>query len=230
MAALGSNMGKKPEKKSEAPSVVKPKAKTVKAKATKRATATKTKPATLAQKKTKQAKKNVATKTQVAKKPVAAKSTPQAKQSKPATTSKKSTVVAKAKTTRTTTVKNKSESTAKKSEKKQTLRNAQLILEPSKRRKIRKTKVILEGDLTINNVDAFMSQIEPIFDDYDYVDFFQREVTALDLCHIQMLYYFQNHPNRKGKTVTVNSELSADLKKVVTNAGFKEFMFIPKLV
>ncbi len=117
-----------------------------------------------------------------------------------------------------------------KKEVKQNLRNAKLILEPSKRKKIRKTKVFLEGDLNINNVDAFMSQIEPIFDDYDFIDFFQREVTSLDLCHMQMLYYFQNHPTRKGKTVTVDSDLPSDLKKVVTNAGFKEFMFIPKLV
>jgi anti-anti-sigma regulatory factor len=110
------------------------------------------------------------------------------------------------------------------------LRNANLILEPSLRKKIKKTKVILEGDLNINNVDAFVSLIEPIFNDYDYVDFYQREVTSLDLSHIQMLYHFQNSSQLKGKVVTVDSELNPELKRVIINAGFKEFMFIPKLV
>ena len=110
------------------------------------------------------------------------------------------------------------------------LRNAQLILEPSKRKKIRKIRVIMQGDLNINNVDAFRSEILPLFDQYDYIDFLQREVTSLDLCHIQLLYNFQAAPGLKGKTVTVDSDVSGDVKKLIVNAGFKELMFIPKLV
>ena len=109
------------------------------------------------------------------------------------------------------------------------LRNARLVLEPSKRKKIRKIKVILEGELTINNVDEFRLQIEPVFKDYDFIDFRQQEVTSLDLPHIQLMYYFQNH-FKKSKTVTIDSNLSVDLKKVIVNAGFEELMFIPKLV
>lgn len=224
MAALGTNMGKKPEKKSESLVVKKPKKKVVKAKAKEPKKATVKPQAQKSTKKVVKQTKKVAAKPSVSKKPIAAKASAKPKESKP--TKAQKPVKAKA----TTPSKAKAESAPKKGEQKRKLRNATLILEPSKRKKIRKTKVILEGDLSINNVDAFMSQIEPIFDDYDYVDFFQREVTTLDLCHVQMLYYFQNHPTRKGKTVTVNSELPTDLKKVVTNAGFKEFMFIPKLV
>ncbi|MEQ9403810.1 MAG: hypothetical protein RIM99_09510 [Cyclobacteriaceae bacterium] len=115
-------------------------------------------------------------------------------------------------------------------QKKSGLRAAQFILEPSKRKKIRKTKVIMEGELTINNVDTFMELINPIFKDYDFVDFFLREVTSLDLSHIQMLYYYQNHHIKKGKTVTIDADLKSDLKKIIVSAGFKELMFIPKLV
>ena len=108
------------------------------------------------------------------------------------------------------------------------LKNARLVLEPSKRRKIRKTKVFLEGDLNINNVEAFAEQIKPIFNDYDYVDFVLREVTSLDLCYIQLLFHFQRF--KKDKTVTIDSNISPEMKKVVINAGFEELMFIPKLV
>lgn len=110
------------------------------------------------------------------------------------------------------------------------LRNAVLIVEPSKRRKIRKTKVVMEGDLNINNVDAYIQQVKPLFEDYDFIDFFLREATSLDLCHLQMLYYFQNHFAKQGKTVTVDADLTPDFRKIIINNGFKEFMFIPKLV
>lgn len=223
-------MGKKTEKKTEAPTQEKLKKKVVsKARTTKKAVSTKPQSKKPAKAKVmEQPKKKMVAKSKASKKLSAAKPT-KVKQPKAASKTQKKAV--EAKTVKTSVIKKvKKESTPKKIERSLSLRNAKLILEPSKRKKIRKTKVVLEGDLSINNVDAFMSQIEPIFDDYDYVDFYQREVTALDLCHIQMLYYFKNHPTRKGKTVTINSELSTDLKKVVTNAGFKEFMFIPKLV
>lgn len=110
------------------------------------------------------------------------------------------------------------------------LRNASLIVEPSKRKKIRKTKVIMEGDLNINNVDGFIQQIKPLFDDYDFIDFSMREANSLDLSYLQMLYYFQNHFVKKGKTVTIDADLTPEFRKIIINNGFKEFMFIPKLV
>ncbi len=125
----------------------------------------------------------------------------------------------------------KAKSTPKQTEKELlTLRNAQLILEPSKRKTIRKTKVYLEGELTINNVDAFTQLIHPIFKDYDYVDFNLRSITTLDLCFIQMLYHFQQSYATRKKTVKVDSDMATEMKKIVINAGFEELMFIPKLV
>lgn len=110
------------------------------------------------------------------------------------------------------------------------LKNAEIILEPSKRKKIRKIRVFLEGELTINNVDAFMQRIHPVFKDYDYVDFSLRKVISLDLCFIQMLYHMKKNYGKKKKEVTVDSKLSSDLKKIIVQAGFEELMFIPKLV
>lgn len=110
------------------------------------------------------------------------------------------------------------------------LREAKLILEPSKRRKIRKIKVIMEGELNINNVDAFTEQIHPIFKDFDFVDFLLREPSSVDLAHIQMLYYFQEYYAAKGKTITIDSNVSTETKKIIISSGFKDLMFIPKLV
>lgn len=110
------------------------------------------------------------------------------------------------------------------------LKNAEIILEPSKRKKIRKIRVFVEGELTINNVDGFIQRIHLVFDDYDYVDFFLRKVVSLDLCFIQMLYHMKKSYAKKKKEVTIDSKLSSDLKKIIVQAGFEELMFIPKLV
>ena len=109
------------------------------------------------------------------------------------------------------------------------LQKAALILEPSKRKKIRKTKVILEGELGIKNAAAFQKKIIPVFDDYDYVDFFLKDVTVLDLSYIQMLYYLKKHFQNHGKVIKIDSALSAEVKKIVVRAGFEELMFVPKL-
>ena len=231
MAALGTNMGSRAKKEESSPKK-KPKKPTKKV--------VKKEPAILAKKAntvTKTAKKRPAKVTKKAVTKVVAKASkkiskpPIAESDKAAVASKKKLSVAQEQSKKPTATaqKSKSKPTPKVADK-AALRNASIIIEPSKRRKIRKTKVILEGELTINNVDAFMQQIDPIFEDYDYIDFFQRDVTSLDLSHIQMLRHFQNHPTKKSKTVTINSELPTEMKKLMINAGFKELLFIPKLV
>ena len=230
MAALGTNMGNKPKpqssekKKAKAKDSVKTSPKKGVAQSTTKKKAASKKNTAQKTSKIKLVAKNTETKKAAVKKPkvIVTKKTKVAVPKKVVDAKKVKKEGASAKSVKKVL--------PKKQEKKPVLRNANLILEPSKRQKIRKTKVILEGDLNINNVDAFMAEIDPIFDDYDFVDFFQREVTSIDLSHVQMLNYFKNHPTRKGKTVTINSEVSAEMKKVVIAAGLKELLFIPKLV
>ncbi|MEP1093497.1 MAG: hypothetical protein ABJG78_00210 [Cyclobacteriaceae bacterium] len=221
MAALGNNMGNRV--KAENSSKEKPRKKVAKPTAKVSVKKVAVKPA----KNTSRSKKEpVATAKKAESKPIKALT----KEKKRVSTAKKVSAPKKQKKIAAEVKPVPKKGSAKSSGKKPSLRNAKLILEPSMRKKIRKTKVILEGDLNINNVDAFMLEIEPIFDDYDFVDFFQREVTSIDLSHIQMLNYFKNYPVKKGKTVTINSDVSPEMKKMVITAGFKELLFIPKLV
>ncbi|MFY0686648.1 MAG: hypothetical protein JXQ90_05765 [Cyclobacteriaceae bacterium] len=110
-------------------------------------------------------------------------------------------------------------------------KDAAISLKPSPRKKVRKTKVFLEGKLTINNVSQFHNAITPVFENYDLVDFYLKDVVELDLSFIQMLFYFKtNFAKANKKTVTIDSELPSNIKKIIVKAGFVDLMFIPKLV
>ena len=110
------------------------------------------------------------------------------------------------------------------------IKDAVIHLKPSRRKKIRKTKVLLEGSLTINNVNQFKEEVTPLFDSYDYVDFQLKNIDRLDLSYIQMLFHLKQFYGNRNKSVTIDSELSGEIKKVVVQSGFEDLMFLPKLV
>ena len=130
------------------------------------------------------------------------------------------------------TTKKASESTASgaKLPEKIELRDALISLHPSKRKTIKKIKIVLSGSLGINNLDQSIEGLLPVFDQFDYLDFQLKEITTLDLSYIQLLYHFKSTYADNGKTVTIYSDLSNDLRKIIVHAGFEELMFIPKLV
>lgn len=130
------------------------------------------------------------------------------------------------------TAKKQEETTTKKSDLPEVIemRDAKISLHPSKRKTIRKIKLILSGTLNITNVDQARSSLLPVFENFDYLDFQLKEVSSLDLSFIQLLYHFKYSFAQKGKNVTIDSELTGESRKIIVHAGFEELMFIPKLV
>ena len=110
------------------------------------------------------------------------------------------------------------------------LKGATITLQPSKRRTIRKIKVTLSGGLSINVAQEFLSAITPIFDKFDYIDFYLKDIQSLDLSVIQVLYHLNVHYASQEKHVTIDGDLHGDIRKIIVHAGFEELMFIPKLV
>ena len=110
------------------------------------------------------------------------------------------------------------------------LKDATIYVQPSRRKKIKKTKVLLEGSLTISNVGQFMKEVTPLFDTFDYVDFQLKNIDRLDLSYIQLLFHLKSFYGQRNKSVTIDSELSGEIKKIVVQSGFEDLMFLPKLV
>ncbi len=110
------------------------------------------------------------------------------------------------------------------------LNSATISFKPSLRKTVKKIKVILEGNLSINNSKAFIKQIQPVFEDFEKIDFHLTQVESIDLSFIQSLYHLKMLHEQDGKEVTIDSEISGDLKSMVINSGFEDLLFIPKLV
>ncbi len=98
-------------------------------------------------------------------------------------------------------------------------------LKPSRRKTIKKTKVLIEGNLTINTVKQLLEYTASVFDNYDYVDFFLQNVESLDLSFMQALYHLREHKAKSQKVVTIDAQLSDDLKKIITQSGFDKLIF-----
>lgn len=109
-------------------------------------------------------------------------------------------------------------------------RGLQVKMKPSLRKTIRKTKVIVEGNLTINTVKSFLDFVPQVFESYDYVDFYLQNVESLDLSFIQTFYRLKEVKKSEEKTVTVDASLPDDLKKIVTQSGFDKLVFKVKNV
>ncbi len=110
------------------------------------------------------------------------------------------------------------------------LKDATISLQPSKRRTIRKIKVVLEGNLSINIAEEAFEAVKSVFEDYDYVDFYLKDLKGIDLSFIQLLFHLKKYYEPKDKHVTVDSDMKSDMRKIIVHAGFEDFMFIPKLV
>ena len=98
-------------------------------------------------------------------------------------------------------------------------------LKPSRRKTIKKTKVLIEGNLTINTVKQFLEYVTAIFDDYDYVDFYMENIESLDLSFIQALYHLRELKAKSQKVVPIDAQLSDDLKKIITQSGFDKLVY-----
>ena len=101
-------------------------------------------------------------------------------------------------------------------------------IKPSRRKTIRKTRVEMEGVLTINSAGVFLQQIKPIFSDYDYIDFYLNKIESLDLSFIQSLFHLKTFFGKQDKAVTVDAQLTDDLKKIITQSGFEKLIFKTK--
>ena len=94
---------------------------------------------------------------------------------------------------------------------------------PSRRKAVRKTKLIIEGGLGILEAQPIMDCLQTTFNAYDIIDIQLLNITQLDLIPLQLIKSFiAYYPE---KTLKVDSELPFDIKLIVERAGFASLMF-----
>ena len=94
---------------------------------------------------------------------------------------------------------------------------------PSRRKSVRKTKLVLEGSLSLLEAEDLKECLLNTFNDYELIDIQLTNVSHLDLIPIQLIKTFINYyPDKK---VKVDSDLPFDIKIIVERAGFGSLMF-----
>lgn len=94
---------------------------------------------------------------------------------------------------------------------------------PSRRKSVRKTKLVFEGSLSLLEAEAIKDCLLSTFNDFDLIDIELSNITHIDIIAIQLIKVFiDSHPD---KTVKVDSDLPFDLKIIVERSGFGSLMF-----
>lgn len=102
-----------------------------------------------------------------------------------------------------------------------------ITVNPSKRKKVRKTNIKLSGDLSVKNIESIDKQVRSILNSYDLIDVYLENVDKYDLCTIQMLYTYSrfHNTNDKTKLLKIIVDLQVDLQKLTKTCGFSEFIY-----
>jgi len=94
---------------------------------------------------------------------------------------------------------------------------------PSRRKTVRKTKLIIEGSLSLLEAEILRDCLQTTFKEYDIIDIQLINITHLDIIPIQLFKMFINFYT--DKKVKIDSEVPFDMKIIIERAGFGSFMF-----
>jgi hypothetical protein len=97
--------------------------------------------------------------------------------------------------------------------------NVKLSLVPSKRKKIKKINMIIEGEFNISNAQVVKDNCSKLLQHFDTVSITLKNITDIDLAAIQLLHVLKSSPGFAQRTVTIDSELSKEDKNLINTAG-----------
>ena len=102
--------------------------------------------------------------------------------------------------------------------------NIKISLVPSKRKKVKKINMNIEGDFTINNVQMVKENCQKLLQHFDLVNINLKNILDIDLAAIQLLQVLNTSSSFLQKTIIVESELSKDDRALIVSAGLMEVM------
>lgn len=97
---------------------------------------------------------------------------------------------------------------------------------PSKRKKVSKVFISIEGSLVIDAIDEVKESLLPAIKHYEMLAVSLSNISKIDVAGIQLLHYLSGVDNQ----VTIDSNLGDDHRRLISISGFSEFLHKPKLV
>lgn len=100
------------------------------------------------------------------------------------------------------------------------------IVEPSRRKSVKKAKIFIEGELTIYNAKLLQTKILEALESFDLIDFKLRAIKDIDLSAIQVLFYTKELYKESDKTPTFQlEELPMELKSLLVKTKYNKILF-----
>ncbi len=102
--------------------------------------------------------------------------------------------------------------------------NLKISLFPSKRKKVRKINVVIEGGFNITNIQVIKDNCFKLLQYFDMLNITLKNITDIDLTGIQLLQVLNSSSEFMQKTISIESELSKDDKALIMSAGMMELV------
>ncbi len=102
--------------------------------------------------------------------------------------------------------------------------NVTLNLFPSRRKKVKKVNMVIEGEFNISSVQFVKDNCQKLLLHFDMVNISLKNVIDIDLAAIQLLQVLKSSAAFMQKNITIESELSKDDKALLLSAGLMEIM------
>lgn len=98
-----------------------------------------------------------------------------------------------------------------------------IVFTPSRRKTQKRILISIEGSLTINNVELLYSNVNGVFENYDFVEVTMKNVSEVDLTVVQLFHAIRVSYWPLKKYISINAEFGRDDRKLLNTCGFTEF-------
>ncbi len=100
------------------------------------------------------------------------------------------------------------------------------VVEPSKRKMVKKAKVALEGRLNLYNAAFISEKIGELVSQYDILDFKLQGITEIDLSALQTMHYYKTLFGQQQKSISFQSaDLPAEVSTIINKCKYNKVLF-----
>lgn len=101
-----------------------------------------------------------------------------------------------------------------------------IIVEPSRRKKVKKAKVFIEGKLDVSNAQFISDKIKEVITNFNIIDFKLRKVESFDLSSVQIFHYYREIYRAEEKAISFQIEdLPITLKSILVKTKYNKILF-----
>ncbi len=105
-------------------------------------------------------------------------------------------------------------------------KDVQFIIEPSKRKTVRKVKVTVEGKLNLYNATFISESIKGLVEQYDILDFKLQNIAEIDMSALQTMYFYKTIYSQLEKSINFQTvDLPSEVNTIINKCKYNKVLF-----